>query len=55
MKKISVAIIAFLMLCVVTLGGCAKADTATLLDCYKLYQNTITKYSTEDKYLFVDN
>lgn len=55
MKKISLTLVAVLMLCIVALGGCAKADSATLKDDFIAYQNLTTDYSAGDKYLFVDN
>lgn len=52
MKKTSLAIFAVLILCVVTLAGCAKADTATLADCYNLYSQVKQDYSQSSNYLF---
>ena len=52
MKKISLTIIAVLLLCVITLAGCTKADSASLLDCYNLYQQTAQDYSQGNNYIF---
>lgn len=52
MKKTSLTIIAVLLLCVITLAGCTKADYASLLDCYNLYQQTAQDYSQGNNYIF---
>lgn len=52
MKKTSLTIIAVLLLCVITLAGCAKADSASLLDCYNLYQQTAQDFSQGNNYIF---
>ncbi|MGN1221731.1 MAG: hypothetical protein ACI4TT_00685 [Christensenellales bacterium] len=52
MKKTSLTIIAVLLLCVITLAGCTKADSASLLDCYNLYQQTAQDYSQGNNYIF---
>ena len=53
MKKISLSLFAVLLLCMFTFAGCAKADSASLLDCYNTYENYTSEYSTSSKYLFV--
>lgn len=52
MRKISLTLVAVLMLCVFVFAGCTKANTATLKTCYTMYQDITQEYSQTNQYLF---